>query len=104
MSKRTIDLLGRMIRDLDDNEIAGGVMHKIVGNAVAMHKSADPVKVMVLAQDIYKLGRVELDDADFDIVEQAVRSYDGITPFVKGQILVALKDSATKTETGKKGA
>jgi len=90
--KHTIDFLGKMVKDLDGNEIAGGAMHKIVGNAVAMHKGADPVKVLVLAQDIYKLGKIEVDDADFDIIEQAVRSYDQITPFVKGQILLELKD------------
>lgn len=93
MSKRTIDLLGKMLRDLDGNEIAGGAMHKVAANAVAMHKGPDPVKIMVLAQDLYKLGRVELDDADADIVEQAIRAYDGISPFAKGQILVALKET-----------
>ena len=104
MNKIRVDLLGKMVCDLDGNPVIGGEMHKIVANAIAVHKAADPVKVVILAQDVYKQGIVELDSADYDIVEQAVRGYDQISPYLKGQILVVLKDAKDGKKPDKQDA
>lgn len=93
MKKRIVDLTGRWLKNLAGEEIPDGQMQRAAANALAVHKHGDPIKIMNMSQDLYRLGVLELDDSDYDILEKAVKDSDGLVTLHKGQILDRLKNS-----------
>jgi hypothetical protein len=62
-------------------------MNVVVSDYVGSTKQPDdPQKLSNLARKIRK-GEIDLDPADYKIVENVVKTFDQSPPFVRGQIL-----------------
>lgn len=68
---------------------------RMLANVLARGQSEDAVKAMMLAMEIYGAKTLELEDADFNLVQAAVDSDTALTNLGKAALLNVLNDAKT---------
>lgn len=63
-----------------------------IGNILLAHKAGGKMKMYVLAQKMVKDGKVEVDDADFELIKGAIEVTEAYVNLVSGQLLVLLSE------------
>lgn len=69
---------------------------RMMANVLARGQSNDPVKAMMIAMQIYGTKAVELEDADFALVKEAVDGDKLLTNLGKAALLTALNSAKEK--------
>jgi hypothetical protein len=81
------NLNGEPMSDGEESLTLGHALGALLGNA----KTGGAMKLYVLATEIYKSKKdYEVDKADLSLIKQTVDQIEGITPMLKGQILLHL--------------
>ena len=69
---------------------------RMMANVLARGQSADSVKAMMIAMQIHGSTSVELEDADFALVQEAVAKDQMLTNLGKAALLTALNGAQEK--------
>jgi len=69
---------------------------RMMANVLARAQSADPVKAMMIAMQIHGAKAVEIEDADFALVQEAVEKDQLLTNLGKAALLTALNGAKEK--------
>jgi len=69
---------------------------KMLAKVLARGQSADPVKAMMLAMEIHGTKSVDLEEADFALVQEAVDQDKLLTNLGKAALLTALSGAKEK--------
>ena len=89
LDKLLTDLEGRPLVEQDGSTVA---VKTIVANAIARGSSEEPARAMAVAMDIYKSnGEVEIEDADFALIEKAVKEDTMMNNMAKAAALSILE-------------
>lgn len=80
-----VDLKGEAVK-VEGKELK---MNEVVSNLLATSKSKDAMRKLSVAQALYLDGDMEVEDADYKLIKDAVTEGNG-TALVVGQILKAM--------------
>ena len=92
---KTLIGLSKPVLNLDGESLREGIKEitvgSIIANSLARGSSAEPVRAMDVALKIHNAeGDIELEDADFALIEQAVQEDRLINNMAKAAALVIL--------------
>ena len=103
---------GKILKTLDDIPIVTSqtdatpvTIGKSIATILISHKGRtnDPVKLLELARRFHSgKFRVELDASDYETVKEIVRTEEGFTPLVTGQVLEVLLDAKDSKDIAEK--
>ena len=86
------DLAGKAIKNKDDVFTVGTALSNILLEA----KVGGKMKLFILAKKCFENKEVEVDDADYAVIKQAVEATELYTNLVTGQILQTLEKKESK--------
>lgn len=85
-------LTKEVLKDLSGKEFdTETTVGKMIANILASSETGGKMKLYVLATKFYQEDSVEVDEADLQLIKQAVEGSKSFTPLVTGQILVVLE-------------
>ena len=102
---RKLNSLDNPVTGLDGEPIiVGGTLEKpvyetvgrMMANVLARAQSEDAVRAWMLAQEIYKAKTLDIEDADFALVQEAVDGDKMLTNLGRAALLTALNGAKDK--------
>lgn len=89
-SKELKNFKGEALKDDDQTSVTLG---KAIASVLITSKTAGKMKSYVLAQRFYDSKKVELDEADLELVRSEVEKSEAMGNLVLGQVLVMLGEA-----------
>jgi len=93
---KKLNSLTNPLTGLDGQPIGEETVGKMMANVLARAQSADSVRAMMIAMEIHGQKSVDLEDADFALVQEAVDKDQMLTNLGKAALLTALTGAKTK--------
>ena len=94
--------LTNLITGLDGLPIGEETIGKMMANVLARAQSSDSVRAMMLAMEIHGAKAVDLEDADFALVQEAVDKDTLLTNLGKAALVTALNGAKEKDHADNK--
>jgi len=93
---KKLNSLTNPLTGLDGQPIGEETVGKMMANVLARAQSADSVRAMMIAMEIHGQKSVDLEDADFALVQEAVDKDQMLTNLGKAALLTALNGAKEK--------
>ena len=93
---KKLNSLTNPLTGLDGQPIGEETVGKMLANVLARAQSADSVRAMMIAMEIHGAKSVDLEDADFALVQEAVDKDQMLTNLGKAALLTALNGAKEK--------
>ena len=93
---KKLNSLTNPLTGLDGQPIGEETVGKMMANVLARAQSADSVRAMMIAMEIHGAKSVDLEDADFALVQEAVDKDQMLTNLGKAALLTALNGAKEK--------
>ena len=93
---KKLNSLTNPLTGLDGQPIGEETVGKMMANVLARAQSADSVRAMMIAMEIEGAKSVDLEDADFALVQEAVDKDQMLTNLGKAALLTALNGAKEK--------
>lgn len=89
--KEVVGFDGVAFKNGDKNMTVGFILSQVLG----MHKGkrADSMKLWILAQKSYSQDILEVDDADFKVIQNVLKEDATFTPIILGQVEQVLDEA-----------
>jgi hypothetical protein len=86
MANKTIDL-NKAIKDLDDKEIEGSNLGKLVAQMLVLASKGDALKYMAWALKLHVGETLDLDPSDAETLKNFIKEHEQLTILSKAQML-----------------
>ena len=93
---KKLNSLTNPLTGLDGQPIGEETVGKMMANVLARAQSADSVRAMMIAMEIHGAKSVDLEGADFALVQEAVDKDQMLTNLGKAALLTALNGAKEK--------
>lgn len=83
----------KSLLNLDGSEVENSNMGKLLANVLSQSNTGEPVKCWEMALKLFKGEELDLDTLDKEMLENTIKSSQGLSNAGKAQLLLVIKTS-----------